>query len=71
MSTVKSVLCPLMLGAMLLSAGCVKPNDCEIFEPLLLNTEEDVDALYELDPQFADAVLAHNMTGERVCDWAP
>ena len=53
---------------MLLTAGCVKPDDCEIFEPL---RPTDADALYDVDPALADDVLAHNMTGERVCDWAP
>ena len=60
-----------MLVGVSLLAGCVKPDGCEVFKPILVDSQEDVDAIYELDPWLGDEILAHNMTWERVCNWAP
>ena len=65
----KSAPCHLMLVVMLLSAGCVKPDDCTLFQPIRPSSVETVETLYEIDPGFADQVLAHNTTGARICNW--
>ncbi len=55
----------MLLGAMILLANCAGTGaaGCEAWRPILV---EDGDTL---TAETARAVLAHNRTGRRICDW--
>jgi hypothetical protein len=40
-----------------------KGNECVAFRPILISTED------HFTDQTARAILAHNLTGQRLCGW--
>ncbi len=58
----------MLLGAMILLASCAGTGgapDCSAWRPMLFSGPT-IDAM---TPEEARMVLAHNLTGRRICDW--
>jgi hypothetical protein len=57
---------PLLIGALILLASCAGTGgapDCSAWRPILVHDED------QLTTETARAVLAHNLTGRRICGW--
>lgn len=55
-----------LIGALMLLTACSaigKGNECVAFRPILISTED------HFTDQTARAILAHNLTGQRLCGW--
>lgn len=55
----------LMIGAMLLPAGCVTLDSCDWAVPIRPSTQD------VLTQGTVEQILLHNTLGERLCGWRP
>lgn len=56
----------MLLGAMILLASCAGTGaapDCSAWRPILVHDED------RLTAETARVILAHNLTGRRICGW--
>ena len=73
----KSRACLTMLAVTLLAGGCAglklemkaTGDFCDVARPLPYSTNEVADFMAENDPRHVERDSAHNLYGERFCNW--